>query len=139
MHSRIFKITMEANAHNHTGYGAIENVNTIEERRSKIDRNSVFHCHLSPHWKTLFLSIFYPRSSIVDSIFDCCLPIVIMNPDQTAPDQGPLLFAIFATKSTLTDERADTTMQLVKQYTCTPMKHLKISCQKHKIDRRMTI
>ena len=42
---------------------------------------------------------------------------MIMNPDQTAPDQGPLLFAILATKSTLTDERADTTMQLVKQYT----------------------
>ena len=26
------------------------------------------------HSKTLFLSIFDPRSSVVDSVFDCCLP-----------------------------------------------------------------
>ena len=62
---------------------AIENANTIEERRSKIDRNSVFDCHLSPHWRqmaiknTIFISFFDPRSSIVDSIFDCRLPGVI--------------------------------------------------------------
>ena len=29
--------------------------------------------------KTLFLSIFDPRSSIVDSVFDCRLPCVIME------------------------------------------------------------
>ena len=63
----------------HTGYVAIENANTIEECRSKIIRSWVFYCHLSPHWrqmaiKTLFLSIFDPRSSIVDSVFDCRLP-----------------------------------------------------------------
>ena len=33
--------------------------------------------------------------------------MLIMNPDQTAPDLGPLLFAILATDSTLTDERVD--------------------------------
>ena len=32
----------------HTGYAAIENVNTIDERRSKIVGNRVFDCHLSP-------------------------------------------------------------------------------------------
>ena len=41
----------------------------------KIDRNSVFDCHLSPHWRqmtieTPFLSVFDPRSSTVDYIFD---------------------------------------------------------------------
>ena len=41
----------------------------IDERRSKIDRNNVFNCHLSPvgdKWqsKTLFLLIFDLRSSI---------------------------------------------------------------------------
>ena len=32
--------------------------------------------HTGDKWqsKTLFLSIFSPRSSIVDSVFDCCLP-----------------------------------------------------------------
>ena len=34
----------------------------------KINRNSVFDCHLS---ETLFLSIFDPHSSIVDNVFDC--------------------------------------------------------------------
>ena len=43
--------------------------NTIEEHRSDINTNSVFDCHLSPtgykrQSKTLFLSIFYPRSLI---------------------------------------------------------------------------
>ena len=33
--------------HVHTGKAAIENANTIEERRSKIVRNRVFDCHLS--------------------------------------------------------------------------------------------
>ena len=34
----------------HTGYAAIVNVNTIDERRSKIVRNRVFDCHLSSDW-----------------------------------------------------------------------------------------
>ena len=51
----------------------IENVNTIEERRSKLDRNGVFDCHLSLDWKTLFPAIFDPRSSIVKIVFDCRL------------------------------------------------------------------
>ena len=33
----------------HTGWAAIENANTIEERRSNIVRNIVFDCHLTPH------------------------------------------------------------------------------------------
>ena len=32
---------------------AIINVNTIEERRSKINRNGVFDCYLSPHWRQM--------------------------------------------------------------------------------------
>ena len=32
----------------HTGYAAIENVNSIDECRSKIVGNRVFDCHLSP-------------------------------------------------------------------------------------------
>ena len=34
----------------HTGLVAIENVNTIDERRSKNARNIVFDCHLSPDY-----------------------------------------------------------------------------------------
>ena len=46
---------------------------------SKIDKNIVFDCHLSQMAiKTLFLSIFDPRSSIVDSVFDWRLPGMIL-------------------------------------------------------------
>ena len=38
---------------------------TIDERGSKISRNSVFGCHLSPLLKTLFLMIFDLHSLIV--------------------------------------------------------------------------
>ena len=31
----------------------IENVNTTEEQRSKIARNRVFNCHLSPDWRQM--------------------------------------------------------------------------------------
>ena len=34
-----------------TGLTAIENVNTLNEHRSKIIRNRVFDCHLSPDWR----------------------------------------------------------------------------------------
>ena len=102
----------------HTGQAAIENAKTIEERRSKISRKSVFDCHLSPtgdkwHWKTLFLiSIFYPRSSIVDYFFDCHLPGVVTEPNYSSAniivrDQlaltrlFPYLFAFFAAKNSL--------------------------------------
>ena len=46
------------------------------KRRSKIIRNRVFDCHLSTDkWqsKTLFISIFDPRSMIVKRGFDCCI------------------------------------------------------------------
>ena len=33
--------------------GIIKKANTIEERRSKINRNSVFNCHLSPRWRQM--------------------------------------------------------------------------------------
>ena len=36
----------------HTGYETIENVNSIDERRSEIVRNIVFDCHLSHDWAT---------------------------------------------------------------------------------------
>ena len=57
---------------------AIENVNTIDKRRSKIVRNRVVDCCLSPDWlqmaiKTLFLAICDLCSSIVQSVFDCHL------------------------------------------------------------------
>ena len=66
---------------------AIDNVNTIDECRSKIVRNRVFDCLLSPDWrqiaikKTLFLASFDPCSSIVMSVFDCHLP-GMMSSDQ---------------------------------------------------------
>ena len=50
--------------------GAIENVNTIDESRSKIVSKKCFDCHLSP---PLFLAIFDPYSSVVKSVFDCRL------------------------------------------------------------------
>ena len=82
-------------------------LSTIDERGSNIDRNIVFDCHLSPvRWqmaignsvsyqifdqrssivlafsiatiKNTVLSIFDPRSSIVDSVFDCRLPRVML-------------------------------------------------------------
>ena len=70
----------------HTGYAAIENANAIEERRSKFNRNSVFGCHLSPHWplatnanrKHCFID-FDPRSSIVDNVFDCLFGVNWLN------------------------------------------------------------
>ena len=52
------------------------NVNNIEEHRSKIIRNRVFQCQWQS--KTLFLSIFDPRLSIVKSVFDCRLPCVVL-------------------------------------------------------------
>ena len=60
------------NEQQHTGKTAINNVNTIDECRSKIVRNRVFE----PDWrkkaiKTLFLMIF-----IVKSVFDYRLPVV---------------------------------------------------------------
>ena len=59
---------------------------TIDKRESKIDRNRVFGCHLSPtgdKWqlKTLFLEIFDPLSSIAKSVLDCRIPGVIMPID----------------------------------------------------------
>ena len=62
----------------HTGYAAIENVNIIDERRSKIVRNRVYDRHLSPERgqktiENIVSSVFYPRSSIVKSDFDCRL------------------------------------------------------------------
>ena len=61
---------------------AIVNFNTIDIRRSKIARNRVFDCHLSPNWRQIAIentvfSDFDPRSSIVKSVFDCRLPGVV--------------------------------------------------------------
>ena len=62
----------------HTGYAAIEKDLTIDERGSKIVRNGVFDFHLSPYWrqsKTLFLTIFDLRSSIVLTFLIAAYPV----------------------------------------------------------------
>ena len=50
---------------------------------TKIARNRVFDCHLSPDWRQMAIentvsSHFDPRLSIVKSIFDCRLSGVVM-------------------------------------------------------------
>ena len=57
---------------------AIENVNNIDKPSSKIVTNRVLIAIYRPNgdkWqsKTLFLAIFYPGSSIVESVLDCHL------------------------------------------------------------------
>ena len=96
----------------------MENVNTIDERRSKIVRNRVFDCRVSPDWrhmaiKNTVFSEFDRRSSIDKSVFDCRLPNVIGFWIQ--------FFSYFVTTTQLSIERY------------IQMKHLKISCQMHKI------
>ena len=59
-------------------------INTIDERRSKLVRNRVVDCHLSPDWRQIAIentvsSDFDPRSSIYKSVFDCRLPSVQMR------------------------------------------------------------
>ena len=49
----------------YTGLAAIESLNTIDERRSKIVRNIVFDCHLSPGWRQMAIE------NTVSSIFFC--------------------------------------------------------------------
>ena len=49
--SRIFESTNRF----HTGYSTIENVNTIDERRSNFIRNRVLDCHLSPDWRQMVI------------------------------------------------------------------------------------
>ena len=53
----------------------MENVNNIDERRSKIAKNSVFNIFRPTgdkrQLKHFALAIFDPRSSIVKSVFDC--------------------------------------------------------------------
>ena len=41
------------NLHQHTGYVAIKNIDTFDKHRSKIVRNRVFDCHLSPDWRQM--------------------------------------------------------------------------------------
>ena len=51
--------------------------------------NRVFDCHLSPEWRQMAIentvsSDFYPRSSIVNGVFDCrlngvCIRILIVS------------------------------------------------------------
>ena len=62
---------------NHTGQATIENVKTIDERRSIIVRNRVFDCHLSPTGENIASSDFWSRSSIVKIVFDCRLSGVL--------------------------------------------------------------
>ena len=69
----------------------IENVNTIDERRSKIARNkfSIAICRQSgDKWqiKNAVSSVFGPHSSIVKNVFDCPLSAVMLFVDPC--DQG---------------------------------------------------
>ena len=59
-------------------------LSTIDERRSKIDGNSVFDCHMSPVWRQMaiknsvsndFLSMFLDCIGV----FDCRLPGVVIE------------------------------------------------------------
>ena len=65
--------------------GAIENINTIDDYRPKIIRIIVFfyyhHSSNRRHFaiKILFLASFDPRSSMVNSVFDCSLSGVETN------------------------------------------------------------
>ena len=65
--------------------GAIENINTIDDYRPKIVRIiGFFYYHHSSnrrHFaiKILFLASFDPRSSMVNSVFDCSLSGVETN------------------------------------------------------------
>ena len=69
----VYKNNPEQNGpYHHTEYAAIENVKAIDVLRSEIVRNGYFDCHSTvDKWqsKTLFLSSFDPRSSIVKSVF----------------------------------------------------------------------
>ena len=62
-----------------TGRRQSKTLSTINERGSKIDRNSVFHWHLSPHWRQMAIESSVSSNfwfAFLDSIgvFDCCLP-----------------------------------------------------------------
>ena len=64
--------------HSHTGYAAIEYSYIIGERRSKYLEPEFSIANRGPNgdkwqFKTLFLSVFDPRLSIVKSVFDCHL------------------------------------------------------------------
>ena len=53
---------------------------TIDERGSKIDRNSVFDCHLLPVWRQMAIEnavsiVFYLRSSIVLAFSIAAYPV----------------------------------------------------------------
>ena len=57
-------------------------LSTIDERGSKIDRNSVFDCHLSPVWRQMVIentvSIdFYLRSKIVLAFSIVAYPVCL--------------------------------------------------------------
>ena len=79
---------------------AIENVNTIYERGSIFVRNTEFSIAIcrptGDEWqsKTLFLSIFDPRSSIVKSVSDCRLSSVVLL------RQDSMSFAFLVSSST---------------------------------------
>ena len=56
---------------------------TIKERGSKIDRNSVFNCHLSPVGRQMATENSVSNdflSTLIDiiNVFDCRLPCVVM-------------------------------------------------------------
>ena len=70
------RLEINSPAISHRRKAAIENVNTIDERRSKIVRTEFSIAKWQS--KILFLAIFDSRSSI-KSVFDCRLPGVNLN------------------------------------------------------------
>ena len=48
----------------------MENVNTIDERRSKIVRNRVFNCHLLPDWRQMAIQNTV-SSDLCSTFIDC--------------------------------------------------------------------
>ena len=72
--------------------GGNQNISIIDYIDKKIVRNRVFHCHLSPDWRQMAMentvsNNFDPHSSIVKSLFDCCLSRVIKESNGLDPDQ----------------------------------------------------
>ena len=74
-------------------------LSTIEERRSKIDRNSVFDCHLSPVWRQMAIKFsvfnnFYLHSLIVLAFSIAAYPVCIHGINESLFHQGCAFVAL---------------------------------------------
>ena len=86
----------------------IENVNTIDERRSKIVKNRVFDCHLSPGWRQMAIenttsSDFFIRVRRLLSAFSTAawLMSLIMGycEDKSSCHMNPMIMSLDGRKS----------------------------------------